>query len=154
MFRKPKKHIQRRVFSSHEDDEVAEHKMTVAEEDRTNAQSNLSKVKRNDKKDRSQSKQTLLSFGDEGKCIACSCLVQASRHLQVCHVTDEGEAFQVKKSSHSKKIMKLLDKERRKKKEERSESEEVKIKTEDKRTEIVTGDLVVCVNYLHSVFPM
>lgn len=67
----------------------------------------------------------------------------------ISFVVDEGEVFQVRKSSHSKKIMKLLDKERRKKKEEKSEGEQVKSKTEDKRTEIVTGDLVVCVNYLH-----
>lgn len=54
--------------------------------------------------------------------------------------------FQVKKSSHSKKIMRLLDKERRKKKEDKPEAEEIKVKTEEKRTEIITGDLVVCVN--------
>lgn len=42
--------------------------------------------------------------------------------------------------------MKLLDKERRKKKEEKIEQEDVKPKVEEKRTEIITGDLVVCVN--------
>lgn len=69
LFRKPKKHIQRRVFSSQEDDEVSEQKMEVDDsEDKTNVQTNNSKVKRNGKKERSQiqNKQTLLSFGDEG----------------------------------------------------------------------------------------
>lgn len=68
-------------------------------------------------------------------------------------IVDEGEVFQVKKSSYSKKIMRLLDKERRKKKEEKVESEEVvKPKAEEKRTEIITGDLVVCVNYVKNSF--
>lgn len=61
-------------------------------------------------------------------------------------VVDEGEVFQVKKSWHSKKMMKLLDRERRKKKDERPEQEDVKPKVEEKHTEIITGDLVVCVN--------
>lgn len=65
-------------------------------------------------------------------------------------IADEGEVFQVKKSSYSKKIMRLLDKERRKKKEEKVETEEVKPKAEEKRTEIITGDLVVCVNYVQT----
>lgn len=43
--------------------------------------------------------------------------------------------------------MRLLDKERRKKKEDKVEVEDVKPKADEKRTEIVTGDLVVCVNY-------
>lgn len=38
------------------------------------------------------------------------------------HAEDDGEVFQVRKSSHSKKVMRMLDKERRKKKrEERAE---------------------------------
>lgn len=54
--------------------------------------------------------------------------------------------------------MRLLDKERRKKKEEKPELEEIKPKIEEKRTEIITGDLVVCVNYIklcvsHVYFP-
>lgn len=65
LFRKPKKHIQRRVFSSLEDDEVAEHRMEVDEEENTNTQP-VAKIKKHEKKERIQTKQTLLSFGDEG----------------------------------------------------------------------------------------
>lgn len=37
-----------------------------------------------------------------------------------CFAEDEGEVFQVKKTSQSKKVMKMLDKERRKKKKNES----------------------------------
>lgn len=67
--------------------------------------------------------------------------------------TDEGEVFQVKKSSHSKKIMKLLDKERRKKEKEKFEPD-IKPKVEEKHTEIVTGNLVVCVILFKLHFPI
>lgn len=126
LFKKPKKHIQRRVFGSNEDDETTENNgMEINADERMETQpiTNVKKKERKDK-DKAQPKQTLLSFGDE----------------------DEGEVFQVKKSSYSKKIMRLLDKERRKKKEEKVESEEVvKPKAEEKRTEIITGDLVMVV---------
>lgn len=36
----------------------------------------------------------------------------------ISFVEEEGDVFQVKKSSHSKKVMKMLDRERRKKKKE------------------------------------
>lgn len=42
----------------------------------------------------------------------------------VCRITDEeGEVFQVKKTSQSKKVMKMMDKERRKKKSGRDKDE-------------------------------
>ena len=66
---------------------------------------------------------------------------------------DEGEVFKVKKSSRSKKLMKQLDHERKKKKGEEkmqvdSESANMSIKQE-KDLEIKTDDLVV--SYLYGV---
>lgn len=75
------------------------------------------------KRDKSKQKQTLLSFDAE----------------------EEGEVFQVKKSSHSKKIMKMFEKEKRKK-DVKPEKEEPKSKV---KTEIVTDDLVLVVNSSH-----
>lgn len=68
-------------------------------------------------------------------------------------IADEGEVFKVKKSSRSKKLMKLLDHERKKKKGEEkmqvdSESSNMSIKQE-KDLEIKTDDLVV--SYLYDV---
>lgn len=98
MFRKPKKTIQRRVFSGYEED--SENNVT---DDSTNNSSNSNpsnnkKEKKKDKKakhDDIKSKSSLLSFADD---------------------EEDGEIFQVKKSSHSKKVMRMLDKERRRKK--------------------------------------
>lgn len=76
------------------------------------------------KKDKSSKKpQTLLSFDDE----------------------EEGEMFQVKKSSHSKKVLRMFEKEK-KKKEVKPEKEEPKPKD---KTEIVTDDFVLVVNSSH-----
>lgn len=66
---------------------------------------------------------------------------------------DDGEVFKVKKSSRSKKLMKQLDHERKKKKGEEkmqvdSESANMSIKQE-KDLEIKTDDLVV--SYLYDV---
>lgn len=70
LFKKPKKHIQRRVFGSNEDDEGGEHNngMGIDEDEKMDIQP-VTKVKKKEKKDkdRPQTKQTLLSFGDEGK---------------------------------------------------------------------------------------
>lgn len=71
-----------------------------------------------------------------------------------CYLTaDDGEVFKVKKSSRSKKLMKQLDHERRKKKGEEkmqvdSEQANMSIKQE-KDLEIKTDDLVV--SYLYDV---
>ncbi|KAJ6635023.1 PAX3- and PAX7-binding protein 1 [Pseudolycoriella hygida] len=92
LFKKPKKTIQRRVFScgdehGDEDEMQADHSDKHKERDRKSDR----KTKDNGK---SHKKTSLLSFDDE----------------------EEGEVFQVKKSSHSKKVMKMMDKERKKKK--------------------------------------
>uniref|UniRef100_A0A1B0DGY9 Uncharacterized protein n=1 Tax=Phlebotomus papatasi TaxID=29031 RepID=A0A1B0DGY9_PHLPP len=99
LFRKPKKPIQRRVFGSYEDDEndPENNGDSFCVKKESNSDKNISsndhsshpKKHKKDKdksKDRGAAKPTLLSFDEE-----------------------------VKKSSHSKKVMKMLDKERRKK---------------------------------------
>ncbi|KZC04100.1 GC-rich sequence DNA-binding factor 1 [Dufourea novaeangliae] len=117
LFNKPKRNIRRRHFN--DDDEDNENRMEVED-----TQPLKSKTKKKDKP-----KQTLLSFGEE--------LEEA----------DDGEVFKVKKSSRSKKLMKQLDHERRKKKGEEkmqvdSEQANMSIKQE-KDLEIKTDDLVV-----------
>ncbi|XP_018323423.1 PAX3- and PAX7-binding protein 1 [Agrilus planipennis] len=118
LFRKPKKHIQRRVFTENdEDDEDIMDVEIPAEKD----------TKKKDKnKLSSKKKQPLLSFETE----------------------EEGEVFQVKKSSHSRKIMKLFEKEKHKKK-DKTEKEEVKQK--EVVTEIITDDLIMKVNPSHKI---
>lgn len=61
LFRKPKKHIQRRVFSANEEDDGVE-KIDM-DDDKPIIQP---KIKKTEKKEKTQTKQTLLSFGDEG----------------------------------------------------------------------------------------
>lgn len=118
LFRKPKKTIQRRVFTEKDDDD--EEEMEVEEQSLTVDKSNSKKGSKTKPK-----KQALLSFETE----------------------EEGEVFQVKKSSHSKKLMRMYDRERQqKKKEVKVEKEEQKPKV---KTEIVTDDLVVVVNPSH-----
>jgi len=57
-------------------------------------------------------------------------------------LADDGEVFQVKKSTQSKKIMKLLDRERKKKKEVKKEGEKIEaVECEDKVED--ASDLVV-----------
>lgn len=79
LFKKPKKHIQRRVFGSNEDDE-GEHNngMGIDEDEKIDIQPVI-KVKKKEKKDkdRPQTKQTLLSFGDEGKSFIF-CLIRTT----------------------------------------------------------------------------
>ncbi|XP_059612366.1 PAX3- and PAX7-binding protein 1 isoform X2 [Phlebotomus argentipes] len=95
LFRKPKKPMQRRVFGSYDDDENE-----VSERSISSSEQNSSNTKKH-KKDKDRGAANLLSFDDE----------------------EEGEeVFQVKKSSHSKKVMKMLDKERRKKSRQGSDS--------------------------------
>ncbi|XP_015117419.1 PAX3- and PAX7-binding protein 1 isoform X2 [Diachasma alloeum] len=117
LFNKPKRNIRRRSFNDESEDN--ENRMDVDQEQTVKV-----KAKKKDKP-----KQTLLSFGEE--------LDEA----------DDGEVFKVKKSSRSKKLMKQLDHERRKKKGEEkmqvdSEQANMSIKR-DKDLEIKTDDLVV-----------
>lgn len=65
LFRKPKKHIQRRVFSANEDEEGCEQRMDVDEDEKSNM--HFTQKAKKDKKDKTKAKQTLLSFDDEGR---------------------------------------------------------------------------------------
>lgn len=120
LFRKPKRNIQRRVFTENDDED---------ETPVVFAPPLVSEPKRKDKSKHKQ-KQPLLSFETE----------------------EEGEVFQVKKSSHSKKVLKMFEKERVKKKEAKTEKEETKISKE--KTEIVTDDLVLVVNHNKAATPV
>lgn len=115
LFKKPKKNIVQRRVFTENDDDEDE-PMEVKE---------VAPIEKNPKKKdkSSKQKQTLLSFDAE----------------------EEGEVFQIKKSSHSKKIMKMFEKEKRKK-DIKPEKEEPKLKA---KTEIVTDDLVLVVNSSH-----
>ncbi|XP_050071092.1 uncharacterized protein LOC126559033 isoform X1 [Anopheles maculipalpis] len=126
LFRKPKKPIQRRVFSGYDDEDEENHNAAskdtaphgnssdnggdnsrpipmdtdpapegpaVASEHRKRKEHRAESSTKGSLKAIPNTKPSLLSFDDE----------------------EEGEVFQVKKSSHSKKVMKTLDKERRRK---------------------------------------
>ncbi|XP_034937279.1 PAX3- and PAX7-binding protein 1 isoform X2 [Chelonus insularis] len=117
LFNKPKRNIRRRSFN----EECEDNENRVEPED-------VQTIKARPRK-KEKPKQTLLSFGEE--------LDEA----------DDGEVFKVRKSSRSKKLMKQLDHERRKKKGEEkmqvdSEQANMSIKR-DKDLEIKTDDLVV-----------
>ncbi|XP_046404390.1 PAX3- and PAX7-binding protein 1 [Ischnura elegans] len=105
LFKKPKKNIRRRIVGENDDDDENENTDKGSEgkssEDNTSAQVSKVPGKIKEKKKEKQRKQTLLSFEED------------------LNEGDDGEVFQVKKSTHSKKIMKLLDRERKKKKEEK-----------------------------------
>uniref|UniRef100_A0A034W8J6 Uncharacterized protein n=1 Tax=Bactrocera dorsalis TaxID=27457 RepID=A0A034W8J6_BACDO len=104
LFRKPKK-IQRRVFSSalDEEDENAGHDMEVEIDGEQSLQNNKKSKdggpKKSNKGDKIEEPKTkaLLSFADD---------------------EEDTEVFQVRKSSNSKKIMRMLDRERRRKRKE------------------------------------
>ncbi|XP_044576471.1 PAX3- and PAX7-binding protein 1 isoform X2 [Cotesia glomerata] len=118
LFNKPKRNIRRRSFNEEYEDN--ENRMECDD---------VQPVVKSKPKKKEKPKQTLLSFGEE--------LDEA----------DDGEVFKVKKSSRSKKLMKQLDHERRKKKGEEkmqvdSEQANVSIKC-DNDLEIKTDDLVV-----------
>lgn len=119
LFRKPKKNIQRRVFSGKDEEED--------EPMRLDMQPTEKEQKKERKESKSKKQTTLLSFDDE----------------------DDGEVFQVKKSSHSKKVMRMFEREKEKEKRKK----EVKAdKPEPKATEkkeIVTDDLVMVINSNH-----
>lgn len=120
LFRKPKKNIVQRRVFTENDDEDDDEPMEVQE--------TAPIEKKSKKKDKYRAKQTLLSFDAE----------------------EEGEVFQVKKSSHNKKVMRMFEKEK-KKKETKPEKEEIKPK--DRKTEIVTDDLILVVNSNHKKPP-
>lgn len=128
LFRKPKKPIQRRVFTEKDDDEDEDDSTEISEPPpptTTNTETTDTNKKKTSKS--KPKTQTLLSFETE----------------------EEGEVFQVKKSSHSKKIMRMF--ERQKKKEAKiGEKSDVKPTT---KTEIVTDDLVLVVNASHKKPP-
>lgn len=118
LFRKPKKNIQRRVFSGKEEDEDEPLQINPIQVEKE------TKKKEDKAKHSSKKPSTLLSFETE----------------------EEGEVFQVKKSSHSKKILRMFEKEREKdKKKKETKSEKVEPKCKEKQ-EIVTDDLVLVVN--------
>lgn len=133
MFRKPKKQqIQRRVFTEHDDDEdrmEADETPPVPpppKEHKIKIKSSSSKTSASIKPT-----QSLLSFETE----------------------EEGEVFQVKKSSHSKRMMRLNDKERHKKKSSlKPEKEEPlgSVKGGEKvvPTQIVTDDLIMKISHV------
>ncbi|XP_030765366.1 PAX3- and PAX7-binding protein 1 isoform X1 [Sitophilus oryzae] len=115
--RKPKKNlIQRRVFTENDDEDESE-PMDYQE---------LPQFERKSKKKEKEKKppQTLLSFETE----------------------EEGEVFQIKKSSHNKKVMRMFEKEKKKKDKEKVEKEEYKPK---EKTEVVTDDIILVVNPSH-----
>ncbi|XP_017778141.1 PREDICTED: PAX3- and PAX7-binding protein 1 [Nicrophorus vespilloides] len=123
LFRKPKKSIQRRVFSEQNDDED---EMESKASEAPKASKEETKKKEKSKKD--QKKQSLLSFETE----------------------EEGEeVFQVKKSSHSKKMMRMYEKERKKKeaKDLKIKDEENKIKNKCAVDVSMDNDLVIVVNH-------
>lgn len=152
MFNKPKRNIRRRPFN--EDDEDNENRMDSNDD----SQSSKFKAKKKEKP-----KQTLLSFGEELDEGAYSCQKLFVIHsllfdddddfILFISSADEGEVFKVKKSSRSKKLMKQLDHERKKKKGEEkmqvdTEQAEISVKQEND-LEIKTDDLVV--SYLYDV---
>ncbi|XP_017042677.1 PAX3- and PAX7-binding protein 1 isoform X2 [Drosophila ficusphila] len=108
LFRKPKK-IQRRVFSSNADEEEDGTSLDPDAEMEAPPPPIIS-----GKRDKEKSRKAAKPQEDNGKPKAL---------LSFADDEDDGEVFQVRKSSHSKKVMRMLDKERRKKKrEERAEN--------------------------------
>lgn len=126
-FKKPKKNIRRRPLGvGEESTEEYGDQMDVDDEEQSMAQIR-EKIAKAKKKEKEQRKQTLLSFEED------------------FNEADDGEVFQVRKSSQSKKMMKLLDKERKKKKEVKVEKMEIEDDASCKDKEIITGDLVMVV---------
>uniref|UniRef100_A0A1Y9H298 GCF C-terminal domain-containing protein n=1 Tax=Anopheles dirus TaxID=7168 RepID=A0A1Y9H298_9DIPT len=134
LFRKPKKPIQRRVFSGY-DDEDEENGTPSGKDPPSNGNEN-GNVR--------QPSTTESGLTPEGPAVAATVVASSSEHrkrkehradapskagcgslkatttatkpsLLSFDDEEEGEVFQVKKSSHSKKVMKTLDKERRRK---------------------------------------
>lgn len=121
LFKKPRKQIQRRVFTENSDEEDAPVEIG------TTKPSN-SEQKKNEKTKSKTKPTAVLSFETE----------------------EEGEVFQVKKSSHNKKVMRMFEKEKRKK--ESKPDKEPKLKEKDKK-EIINDDLVVVINHRKPLTP-
>ncbi|KAF7278966.1 PAX3- and PAX7-binding protein 1 [Rhynchophorus ferrugineus] len=121
LFRKPKKNIvQRRVFTENDDEDDHE-PIDIPEQTQLEK-----KIKKKDKE--KKPRQTLLSFETE----------------------EEGEVFQIKKSSHNKKVMRMFEKEKKKKERERVEKDEQKVK---EKTEVMTDDIILVINENHKKPP-
>ncbi|XP_058825218.1 PAX3- and PAX7-binding protein 1 [Topomyia yanbarensis] len=125
LFRKPKKPIQRRVFSGYDDEEDSA--TTVAANSSGQHQHNNGNrmevdptpppaptISSKSKKDKKHSKGASASSSSNS---ASGLSSKPSSKLSLLSFEDEeeGEVFQVKKSSQSKKVMKTMDKERRRK---------------------------------------
>ncbi|CAH0558279.1 unnamed protein product [Brassicogethes aeneus] len=117
LFRKPKKNIVQRRVFTENDDD----------DEPMAAQTIVRPEKENKSREKSKKhqKQKLLSFETE----------------------EEGEVFQVKKSSHSKKMLRMFEKEKHRKKEPKVDREESRVR--DPKKEIVTDDLILVVNSNH-----
>uniref|UniRef100_A0A1B6C9W1 GCF C-terminal domain-containing protein n=1 Tax=Clastoptera arizonana TaxID=38151 RepID=A0A1B6C9W1_9HEMI len=117
LFKKPKRNIRRRDFDSNEENEEEGDFKIDGQDSKKNVN-----VKTNDPKvKKEKKKQAVLSFHEE------------------LDEGDDGEIFQVKKSSQSKKIRKLMDKERKKKKDVKSDVNESS-NTKENLSEITTID--------------
>nr|CAD7392034.1 unnamed protein product [Timema cristinae] len=121
LFNKPKKNIRRRI-ADNEDGDENDVKMEVEDEHNIKqVQENIASIKEK----KSRKKQTVLSFEEE------------------LNEADDGEIFQVKKSTQSKKLMKILDRERKKKKEIKIEDEKMDVVETEKRIIDEASDLVL-----------
>ncbi|GLH06338.1 Uncharacterized protein GBIM_11822 [Gryllus bimaculatus] len=124
VFKKPKKNFRRRAaeFNDDEDEGSGEIEKVEIDEEETpvQIQPTVPKVKEKNKDKR----KSVLSFEED------------------LNEADDGEVFQVKKSSHSKKIMKLLDRERKKKKEGKKEDKAESLEFSDRKKDD-PSDLVI-----------
>ncbi|KAK7871921.1 hypothetical protein R5R35_009725 [Gryllus longicercus] len=124
VFKKPKKNFRRRAaeFNDDEDEGSGEIEKVEIDEEETpvQIQPTAPKVKEKNKDKR----KSVLSFEED------------------LNEADDGEVFQVKKSSHSKKIMKLLDRERKKKKEGKKEDKAEILEFSDRKKDD-PSDLVI-----------
>ncbi|KAL5273599.1 PAXBP1 family protein [Megaselia abdita] len=117
MFRKPKKPMLRKVFAD------TDERMDTEEE--TNSR-HRDRDKDRHRSDREKSKPKVVSSSSSSSTAVVSSgsgLEKKHKALLSFDDDEEGEVFQVKKSSHSKKVSRMLDKERRKKAKEEKNHE-------------------------------
>lgn len=143
LFKKPNRNIRRREVEISEDDSDVKESETIKLKNKNNEKNGDSVVK--------TVTQTLLSFGEEwneGKVKYCVNFVIQIKILKLskCYIlADDGEVFQVKKSLHSKKIRRQIDKE----KEEKRKKGSPKVdfgndeKTKDKNKIIATEEVTI-----------